>query len=687
MMADNRRIPAYWWYWLARIALPLCYLLLVASVGWASSASLSGQSSASSILDTDTPTSTPTSTATCCNNITATASAFCISYYGWGFGYAFDNYCGHPVIGSGALSWEARRSDGTWVDLGPYQTFDNRSFQSGHSQEAWELDYYVLPPDYTDWRTRLHLIGDCWEINVVSASHYICYHGLPPTLTYTPTNTRTYTPTIRPTNTPCPACTPTPTPYGTWATHYIVPEAGAPPSGGTVSVGDRFVLDLSINSGIHTNLTAQQAYITFTNSLLKNARVDQIATSCVLTNSVTVDNTVYDAMLQNEVCNGPGVCNFRGLYTDPGSIAFASGDLDSANCGHGNGCGGTFRVARIGLCAVASGTAILHWQFSPPAPPIRDTEIVDSDSYIVNDRSTYPDYVIHVATPTCGPDGGPDLVANAYWQPQTCTPGLRLSLITQLIGAGPVPPTTMRLTDRSGYFQDYPVPSLSDNGSYTAQFFTWGGGDPPYTLTVDYDNVVIECNEGNNNYIIPYVPATATLCPPPPTSTYTYTPTPTHPPTFTPTFTPQPALRGHLTWQGITQPNIYNEGITGTLTLCSGSVPHSYTTSTDVDGFFTVTTGLPNGTYNWWFKGPKWLATSGTLDPSGELGTQKAGDANNSNYINIEDFRILKVQFGSSGTNLLADFNNDGVVDILDFNLLKVNFGWAGAAPNCSSRR
>ena len=82
---------------------------------------------------------------------------------------------------------------------------------------------------------------------------------------------------------------------------HIVPEAGAPPNGGTVNVGDRFVLDLAINSGVYTDTTAQQAYITFTNSVLQNARVDQIATSCVLTNSVTADNTVYDATLQNEV--------------------------------------------------------------------------------------------------------------------------------------------------------------------------------------------------------------------------------------------------------------------------------------------------------------------------------------------------------------------------------------------------
>src|SRR5207253_9985859 len=64
----------------------------------------------------------------------------------------------------------------------------------------------------------------------------------------------------------------------------------------------------------------------------------------------------------------------------------------------------SFRVARIGFCAVAPGTATLHWQFSPPAPITRDTEIVRSTGDIANDRSTYPDYLINiVVTPTPEP--------------------------------------------------------------------------------------------------------------------------------------------------------------------------------------------------------------------------------------------------------------------------------------------
>src|SRR5207244_4893844 len=83
-------------------------------------------------------------------------------------------------------------------------------------------------------------------------------------------------------------------------------------------------------------------------------------------------------------------------------------------------------------------------------------------------------------------------------------------------------------------------------------------------------------------------------------------------------------VASHLTWQGIPQSDTRNEGITGTLTLCSAGTPNSYTAATDASGSFTVTTDLPRGTYDWWFKGPRWLATSGTAGPPGELGTQRA---------------------------------------------------------------
>lgn len=244
-------------------------------------------------------------------------------------------------------------------------------------------------------------------------------------------------------------------------------------------VGDRFVLDLSVNSGIHPDLTAQQAYLTFTNSVLQNARVDQIATTCVPTNTVTGDFAVFDANLQDEVCNGPGNCTFRGVTTGPGTMAFASGALNNSPAG------GTFRVARIAFCAVGPGTAILHWQFSPPAITQRDTEIVDGPGNIYNDRSTYPDYIINVAAPTNTPTSTPNItntptttpviVGHVVWQGRAAIPSAIQQLpitLTLKLGSTEVN-YAVQTTDSYGFFT-VPVGSLV-NGTYS-----WRAKDPKY---------------------------------------------------------------------------------------------------------------------------------------------------------------------------------------------------------------
>src|SRR5205823_13855949 len=112
---------------------------------------------------------------------------------------------------------------------------------------------------------------------------------------------------------------------------------------------------------------------------------------------------------QNEVCNGPGQCNFRGVFVAPGSIAYASGGL--LNCPQG--CPDpseppplnqpVFRVAQIGFCAMAPGQTIIRWEFSPPSLNTRDTEIVADDSTVVNNRACYTNYVINVVVPTNTP--------------------------------------------------------------------------------------------------------------------------------------------------------------------------------------------------------------------------------------------------------------------------------------------
>ena len=199
------------------------------------------------------------------------------------------------------------------------------------------------------------------------------------------------------------------------------------------------------------------------------------------------------------------------------------------------------------------------------------------------------------------------------------------------------------------------------------------------------------------------------------TSTPTGTPTPSFVPTSTasptrtatPTVTPttQALLVGHVTWQGRpAQPNALQQ-LPITLTLKSGGIEVDYPAqTTSAGGYFTVSVGLLNGTYQWRAKGPSgtnpitdtnstpgFLAITGTLTLSGaaitnvEVGTIRAGDCNNDNLVNANDFIILKNTFGKGtgqpGYDNRADFTGDGVISSADFTLLKANFGFGGAPP------
>ena len=165
----------------------------------------------------------------------------------------------------------------------------------------------------------------------------------------------------------------------------------------------------------------------------------------------------------------------------------------------------------------------------------------------------------------------------------------------------------------------------------------------------------------------------------------TATPTTTRTPSPSPTGTT--ALVGHVLWQGPpAQPNP-RQVLPGILSLCVGGSPINYNVTTDASGFFTITTSLANGTYNWRFKGSRWLATVGTLTLSGgtshtELGLQVTGDANGNNTVEAQDFTILRNAIGGSA-DLRGDFDNSGVVTILDFNLLRINFGALGSSLTC----
>jgi hypothetical protein len=105
-----------------------------------------------------------------------------------------------------------------------------------------------------------------------------------------------------------------------------------------------------------------------------------------------------------------------------------------------------------------------------------------------------------------------------------------------------------------------------------------------------------------------------------------------------------------------------------------------------------MTTGLPDGVYNYAIKGQLNLANSGNFALSGgsadvEMGLMRAGDANNNNLVNSVDFSILRNTFGKQlgdpGYDNRADFNRDNVVGASDFSLLRGNFGQGGGSLVC----
>ncbi len=151
-----------------------------------------------------------------------------------------------------------------------------------------------------------------------------------------------------------------------------------------------------------------------------------------------------------------------------------------------------------------------------------------------------------------------------------------------------------------------------------------------------------------------------------------------------PCTTPTAIINGHLTWQGITQPNITNTQVTGTLTLCNAPAPPTYTFTTNSTGNFTITTGLPDGAYHWYTKGGRHVSSSSPTDGaplviSGghatyEFGTQLGGDTNGDNLANASDFNALKTQFNIANGQYSSDFDYNLRVNVLDFNMLKRNF-------------
>jgi hypothetical protein len=176
---------------------------------------------------------------------------------------------------------------------------------------------------------------------------------------------------------------------------------------------------------------------------------------------------VFDSTLQNEICNGPGQCVFRGVSVAAGSIAYASGAFNNPATG------GDFRIARAAFCASATGDAVLHWQFTPPAPIDRNTDVVDEFNNSVANRTLYTDYVVHVVAASATPV----LVGHATWQGPPAQPNalqaLPISLTLRLASGGPDNEYTGLTTDASGFFT---VPL----GSLPSGTYNWRVKGPKY---------------------------------------------------------------------------------------------------------------------------------------------------------------------------------------------------------------
>jgi len=141
------------------------------------------------------------------------------------------------------------------------------------------------------------------------------------------------------------------------------------------------------------------------------------------------------------------------LVAPPGSIAYASGVLIGAPGNHNI----PLPVAYLSFCSYAPGDAVFHWQFSPPAPTNRNSEIAYLSPQIVSDPATYSDNTISVVTGTLG--------GQIYWQGRPNN-----SPLQQL-------PISLTLQSTSGPDgADYPAQNTDDSGSFPVSLGTLPDG-------------------------------------------------------------------------------------------------------------------------------------------------------------------------------------------------------------------
>src|SRR4051794_4446532 len=164
----------------------------------------------------------------------------------------------------------------------------------------------------------------------------------------------------------------------------------------------------------------------------------------------------------------------------------------------------------VGLFALRSDPASAHAMRSGASYAVSLPRLHDNPIEVGVPMTTPTAIRTNTATPTPTSTRLPDLVGNLAWARFCITPGLQVT--TSYIGGGilhpPAGPSTMRLENHAGDFIDFPVPQLMPGHSYTANCDVVDclpAGwllSMPFTLTVDYFNVVREHNETNNTYVL-----------------------------------------------------------------------------------------------------------------------------------------------------------------------------------------
>jgi hypothetical protein len=168
------------------------------------------------------------------------------------------------------------------------------------------------------------------------------------------------------------------------------PQGKAPANGGTVHVGDRFVLELWVNAQPGTTVNGQQSYLTFPANALQLGGPTVSGRGTNTAAQVVPDARVLDLTLQNVICNGLTGCTVNGLSVPGGSLAFASGTLAPT------GGSGAFRIGQVTVQATAPGLAQLHWQVGPTAPANRTTKILTHPTTASTQDLPFVDYAINI---------------------------------------------------------------------------------------------------------------------------------------------------------------------------------------------------------------------------------------------------------------------------------------------------